>query len=238
MNFRVHYNPDVHLPGGIHRQTFLAMKLIVIILFVANMGLSARGVSQITLSETNVPLEKVFREIQNQSGFDFICTYDILKRFDKISVHVRNASLRRAIDESLKGKPLTYTVIGRTVVVKPDRIGTSIVALDMNNDVSKLLFPYKNMVWDSYAKAVTEGSPLVAPPIEISGTVVDEEGNPMPNASVSVKGSNLGVTTDDRGRFSISVPNRDVTLVFSFTGFITAESRIGSNSTLNVVLKE
>ena len=65
MNLKVHY---YWLPRLIiSKQTLKIMKLVAIILFAACMQVSARGYSQITLSENNAPLQKVFKKIQKQS---------------------------------------------------------------------------------------------------------------------------------------------------------------------------
>lgn len=48
----------------------------------------------------------------------------------------------------------------------------------------------------------------------MSGTVSDINGNPIPNASVMVKGTNLGTSTDENGRFNLTVPaNRNAIIV-------------------------
>lgn len=66
---------------------------------------------------------------------------------------------------------------------------------------------------------------------EIRGTVTDENGNPLANASVVVKGTNQGVTTNSNGDFSINVPDGGAVLVISFTGYETREVSVSSNQT-------
>lgn len=53
----------------------------------------------------------------------------------------------------------------------------------------------------------------------ISGIVVDEDGTLLPYASVYVKGSNQATVTDLDGNFSLDVPNKDFTLMVSYTGY-------------------
>ena len=55
---------------GKSRQIFRIMKLVAFLLIVA-IHVNASGFSQITLSEKNAPLEKVFKVIENQSGYVF-----------------------------------------------------------------------------------------------------------------------------------------------------------------------
>ena len=58
----------------------------------------------------------------------------------------------------------------------------------------------------------------VAPEITVKGRVTDENGSPLAGASVRVKGSNLGVSANSNGEFSITVPD-DAVLIFSYVGY-------------------
>ncbi|WP_375447621.1 SusC/RagA family TonB-linked outer membrane protein [uncultured Fibrella sp.] len=71
----------------------------------------------------------------------------------------------------------------------------------------------------------------------IKGTVSDEKGNGLPGATVSVKGTQLGTTTDVNGTFSINMPADAKTLVISFIGMTTQEVVVGSRTTLNITLQ-
>ena len=63
---------------------------------------------------------------------------------------------------------------------------------------------------------------------KISGKVIDDLGVGLPGATVLVKGSNTGVTSDFDGNFEISVNQNDI-LVVSFLGFATREVRVDSD---------
>ena len=73
--------------------------------------------------------------------------------------------------------------------------------------------------------------------IPISGLVKDVGGEPVPGASVVVKGTTTGTATDINGNFSLTVPERS-TLVVSFIGFISQEIDVNSQRFFNVVLEE
>ena len=55
--------------------------------------------------------------------------------------------------------------------------------------------------------------------ISISGVVNDEDGNPLPGATILVKGSSEGTVTDIDGRYSLNVPDGTEYLTFSFVGY-------------------
>lgn len=71
----------------------------------------------------------------------------------------------------------------------------------------------------------------------IKGVVSDEKGNTLPGATVSVKGTQLGTTTDVNGAYSINLPAGAKTLVFSFIGMKTQEIEVGSRTTVDVTLQ-
>lgn len=71
----------------------------------------------------------------------------------------------------------------------------------------------------------------------IKGTVSDEKGNGLPGATVSVKGTQLGTTTDVNGAFSINMPAGSKTLVISFIGMTSQEVEVGNRTTLNITLQ-
>jgi TonB-linked SusC/RagA family outer membrane protein len=72
----------------------------------------------------------------------------------------------------------------------------------------------------------------------ISGTVTDKNGEPLPGVIVSIKGTTTGVATDANGKYAISVPDRDAVLVFSFMGYVTQEVLSGDQTIISVSLSE
>ena len=70
----------------------------------------------------------------------------------------------------------------------------------------------------------------------ISGTVSDENGVPLPGATVLVEGTQNGVSTDFDGNYSIDASSGD-TLVFSFVGYSSQSVVVGSSATVNVSLQ-
>lgn len=71
----------------------------------------------------------------------------------------------------------------------------------------------------------------------LSGTVTDDRGNPLPNVSVQVKGSNVGTVTNSDGTFSLSVPGNARTLVFSSVGQASQEQAIAGNTSFRVSMQ-
>ena len=74
-------------------KTLSLMKFMAIFIFIAGLHVSAKANTQITLSEHNVQLQKVFKQIQLQTGYDFRYNVELLQQAGKISIDVKNVSL-------------------------------------------------------------------------------------------------------------------------------------------------
>ncbi|WP_109437063.1 MULTISPECIES: TonB-dependent receptor plug domain-containing protein [Aquimarina] len=69
----------------------------------------------------------------------------------------------------------------------------------------------------------------------VSGTVTDDQGLPLPGVNVIVKNTSGGTQTDFDGNYSISV-NRGAVISFSYVGFETKEVVVGDSDTINMKL--
>ena len=72
----------------------------------------------------------------------------------------------------------------------------------------------------------------------ITGKVTDENGFPVRDASVTIKETQSGVSTDANGNYSIPVDGRARKIVYSFVGKAPEEITIGNRSVINVTLKQ
>jgi TonB-linked SusC/RagA family outer membrane protein len=74
--------------------------------------------------------------------------------------------------------------------------------------------------------------------ITITGRVTDAIGDPIPGATVVIKGTTTGTVTDIEGNYSLSVSGGAEALVISFVGMGSEEVPIGNQNTINVSLSE
>ncbi len=72
----------------------------------------------------------------------------------------------------------------------------------------------------------------------VSGSVADENGQPLPGVTVTVKGTTSGTITNGNGEFSISNVPEDAVLQFSFIGLKTREIEVAGKDIINVVMEE
>ncbi|MDR1666675.1 MAG: TonB-dependent receptor [Bacteroidales bacterium] len=74
--------------------------------------------------------------------------------------------------------------------------------------------------------------------VTVSGVVTDAAGEPLPGVNVVSEGSTRGAITDGKGKYTITVPDRDAVLAFSFVGYVTQEVIVGDQTTINISLPE
>lgn len=223
---------DSHVNPGIYKKMFLIMRLTMILMFFATIQVSATGYAQITVSAKNESMQKVFREIQKQSGYDFLYSYELLERAGNISVDIKNAPIKEAVNECIKGKNLTFTIVDNTVVVKAKS----------ETDQQQIKYSLKGKVRDE------AGNPVCGAAILIKGTsagvVTNEDGTYMitlPSRKETLIISFIGMKTKEisfNGQETINIILEEEafeTEAVVFTGIITrkAESFTGSAITVN-----
>lgn len=73
--------------------------------------------------------------------------------------------------------------------------------------------------------------------VTVTGTVIDEQGEPTIGATVREKGTQNGTVTDFNGKFTIKVKNANATLTISYVGYQTQEVKLAGRNDIKVVLK-
>ena len=103
---------------------------------------------------------------------------------------------------------------------------TSAVALNSENSEAKNFD-------ESFKRLRLEDN--VEAEINVSGTVTDNEGNPLPGVNIIIKGTSNGTITTVDGTYSINA-EEDATLLFSFIGFLKEEIPVEGRSQINISL--
>ena len=111
--------------------------------------------------------------------------------------------------------------------------------LDIMFDNSKIQYSVleNSIILSNREISVTVGNERIQG-IPVAGTITDTSGEPMPGVNVTVKGTLTGVVTDVNGKYSITVPDKNAVLVFSFVGYSTNEIIVGDQTVVNVNMVE
>ena len=192
----------------------LLMRLSTIFLILGTLHAGAEGASQkVTLRAKEMPVHKVFKEIEKQSGYYFVYAKEQASTMKPVNLNVSGADLKVVLDIVFKEQPYTYSITNNYIVLKEKDVVETI----------KITEP----IFD----------PLPPPPFMVSGKVLDDKGTPLEGVSVVLKGLNKGVSTNKDGLFGIEVPSGGGVLVFSYVGFEDFEVKVSKKEFLNIDMK-
>lgn len=173
-------------------KTLLVMKLTaLLILSISLQALAKSGHAQrVSLDVKNVPLKKVFKQLQKQTGYYFLYSVESLEKADKISISVQNVSLPEALNTCLQNTSLSYSIVEKTVVIK--------------------------RLQEQPPAPVT--LPVEVALFKVKGLVTDETGKPLAGASITIQQTSTGTSTNTEGMFELDV-EKGQSLIVSFVGY-------------------
>ena len=73
---------------------------------------------------------------------------------------------------------------------------------------------------------------------QISGTIIDNSGEPLIGASILIKGTTSGTVTDYDGKYELTLEANQDVLVVSYTGYEDQEITVGNRTTVDITLAE
>ena len=196
------YKNCTHLryrPGAQYK-LWRIMKLTTFLLFALIMQVSAGTYAQkITLSAKNAELFTIFDQISDQSGYDFVVIYSLLKDANKVNINVKNAELKDVLEQVFKDQPLEYSINNKTVLIRKKE----------RSFVEELIHRFQE--------------------IDVKGKVVDDQNLPLPGATIKVKGTKKQVLTNQNGEFNLTNVDDKAVLVISFLGYQSKEVNVQEN---------
>ncbi len=189
---------------------FLEAKLLCVAFILLCIQISAQAFSpKITLSGKNMTLESVFERIKEKSAYSFVYNKAWMKNAKQVDLNIREKNLEEVLVEVFKNQPFTFQIVDQTVVVRQRT--------------------------DSAKPSVSSGMKRLLPQ-QIEGVVKDEKGEPLPGATVLIKGTAKGAVTDIDGKFSIDAEMNDV-LELRMLGYVTQEVAVTSTANLTISMK-
>jgi len=152
---------------------------------------------------------------------------------EKITLDVKKTKLARVLQIIERQSSYHFVYSSSYVPVNKD-ISITVI----NTSVTDVLATILNRTNLRYS--VSEGGLIVISrnkDVPISGTVKDALGEALPGATVRVKGTGIGTSTDVNGKFALNAPENAI-LVISYAGFQTREIPVGTQTNLDIVLTE
>lgn len=182
-----------HIPAI---QLLRVMKLTACILIVACIHVSANSYSQtVSFSGKNVPIQSLFNSIEKQTGFSFFFNYALIKDTKPVTLDVVNVPMQDVLLEVLNVRGLDFYQTGKTVfIVKRQNLTNT-----QYNDITSSGI----------------GNQL----INVTGKVINMQGEVLAGASISLKNQNRGTLTDEKGIFEMKNVPYASKLEVSYAGY-------------------
>lgn len=191
--------------------TLLVQCITMSLLLASNSNAQVKSIDEviIRIGLSDTPIETAFSQIEKETGFNFVYTNKEFERFQNITVERKRQTLYDLLVEIAVQSHLEFKQVNQNIHVKK------------SNKLEEVPVSIASQQVD----------------VVITGTLVDQNGEPIPGVTVSVPGTSTGTSTDLDGNYTLSVPEGS-TLVFSFIGFVTQSIAVGDRSVIDVTLIE
>lgn len=188
------------------------MKLMAVFFFVVITNLIASDaysqITKLTIHLADTPVKEVLREIETNSDFLFLYNSKLVDVDRIVSLDVNDKNISEILSDLFKETDVVYAIIDQQIV--------------LTNKAYQL----------GFVQAINRQ------PEKITGTVLDQQGLPLPGVYVVVTGTTQGVITDIAGKYSIDIPQGAGSLTFTFIGMESQEIIIGTSSVIDVTMIE
>lgn len=158
---------------------------------------------------------------------------------DRITVKLRSAELKTALSV-IEQRSQYYFLYNEDLVENRPKVDIDVRDADISTVLGKLFsktnISYRIMNTKLIVLKTGQGAADQAD-IVVRGKVTGAAGEPLQGASVTIRGTNVGTTTNEEGYFSITVPDKNTVLVVSFIGLAAQEVMVGDRTQINITLR-
>lgn len=167
--------------------------------------------TKVTLNMNNVTVGQVIDKIENSTEFEFVYIIDDVDLKRNVSISAKKEKITSILERIFKNTKTTFNLNDRRIYL----------VKQIEPDISGLRE-------DASSQTIQQST--------VSGTITDENGAPLPGASIVEKGTTNGTQTDFDGNFSIEISDSNATLVISYLGFVAQEIAVDGKLEISVNL--
>ena len=201
------------------RKIFLVMRItLLLIIFSSAFAFSSNSYAQnvkLTLHLNSAKVSDVLKAIEEKSEFLFFYQDQQIDLNREVNITAEGKNVNEVLDQLFNGSSNVYTIRDRQII-----IGKSQKLL------GKKGIPVERIFEEAQQPLTTK----------LTGTVYDDDGKPIPGATVVIKGTTKGTVSSVDGAFSINVESTSVIIV-SFIGYQSQEIVVGKKTAIHVALK-
>jgi len=164
----------------------------------------------ISVKEQNVRV--TLDKIAKAAGVKFSYSPELIQAIRKVTLKEKNKRLSYVLDKLFSSLNIHYSYFNNYIVLNKNTIdkGNGAVLISSSEQVAKV----------------------------VTGKVTDIKGGVLSGVTIVIKGTSTGVSTDNNGNYSLTIPDDNSVLVFKLLGYIPHEETINGRAVINVILQE
>jgi TonB-linked SusC/RagA family outer membrane protein len=178
----------------------LIMRLTTVIIIASMLQVSASTFAQrVTLKGNAITLKQIFSDLKKQTGYTVIYSNASINDKTTVDANFDKTPVEDVIKAVLNGQPISYTVKDKAVILSRKE----------KTVLDKILDVFDN--------------------IDVSGRLVDKDGNAISGATITIKGTKRSVISNSAGYFRVSKVDENDILQISYVGYTTLEVIVKPN---------
>lgn len=183
---------------------------------------SAQTEQKISISVKNMPLREFLSSVEKKCSYTFFYSTSVLTNARNVTIEAHNQTVPEILTKVFAGTDRTFEIVGDKIAIKLNKN----TAQNPSDDTGQTATNLSEGNADTPVKAAEV-------PHVVTGTVIDEKGQPMGGVGVLVVGTLQGVVSNSNGTYSIkATPSQE--LHFSFLGYKEQNIKVGSRTEINI----
>lgn len=217
-------NKKLRIPSRIRKIMKVTIHQLLLVFVCCGVAYAHRTNGQnilernVSIQAENARFKAILSQIEEQAEVRFIYSSSAIDVRQRLNLLASHKKLDLVLKELLHPLSIEYSVSGKRILLRR--------SVTREED-SESFFRSREvqMMENMYLDRV------------VTGRVTDEKGEGLPGVSILVKGTQQGTITDEKGNYHVTVESGETVLIFSFVGYVSREIAIGTQASIDVLLK-
>ncbi|WP_268223073.1 TonB-dependent receptor [Sinomicrobium oceani] len=211
-------------PGKLFRIMKIYSLLLCLTIFKISAWSTASYGQHVELNYRNTELREILRNIEKQTDYIFFYNTSIINEKLKIDIRLNSDNIAEVLQAVLADTGIKFRILSESIVLYREDTPTVTEPPEHESEIPAFV-------------GDTSESSILQDQTDITGTVLDDTGVPLPGVNIVVMGTTSGTQTDFDGKFTIRAGKGDI-LELTYIGFKKESIKIdGSKTSFNITLQ-